>query len=70
MIIMNLKQFAEDTKNTTELNVTLQPGQIIITAYEEEFNHELEEVSANLDFIPNLEYRRVDSLTIIVNEVE
>lgn len=67
--MMSIEKFVEETLNTTELNVTLQPGQIIIQAYEEEFNHELEEVTANLDYIDNLEYRRVDSLTLIVTEV-
>ena len=67
---MKLEKFATEIKNTTELNVTLQPGQIIITAEEEELNHELEEVTADLQFIDNLEYRRPDSLTVIVKEVK
>jgi len=67
---MRLEKFAEEVKNSTELLVTEQPGQIIIQAFEVELNDELEEVSADLQFIDSLEGRRVDDLTIIVNEVE
>lgn len=67
---MKIEKFATEIKNSTELIVTEQPGQIIIQAFEVELNDELEEVSADLQFIDNLEGRRVDDLTIIVNEVE
>ena len=67
---MKIEKFAQEIKNTTELMVTEQPGQITIKAYEIELNHELEQVTADLDFIDNLEGHRVDELTIIVNEVE
>lgn len=66
---MNLKKFAEETRNTTELLVTEKHDHIKIEAYEVEFNHELEEVTADLQFIDNLQGKRIDELTIIVTEV-
>lgn len=67
---MKLEKFATEVKNTTELNVTLQAGQLIIKAEEIELNDELEEVTANIQFIPNLQAKRPDELTVIVTEVE
>lgn len=67
---MKLEKFATETKNTTELLVTQEKGKLIIQAEEIELNHELEEVTANVQFISNLQADRVDELTVIVTEVE
>lgn len=67
---MRLEKFAEEIKNTTELMVTQKQDQIIIEAYEVELNADLEQVTADLQFIDNLEGKRTDELTIIVTEVE
>lgn len=67
---MKLEKFATEIKNNTELLVTLQQGQIIIEAEELELNHELEEVTADIQFIDNLQANRIDELTVIITEVE
>ena len=68
---MRLEKFAQEIKNTTNgLMVTEQKGQITVKAFEEELNDDLEQVTADLQFIDNLEGKRVDSLTIIIKEVE
>lgn len=67
---MKLEKFATETKNTTELLVTQEKGKLIIQAEEIELNHELEEVTANVQFISNLQADRVDELTVILTEVE
>jgi len=67
---MKLEKFATETKNTTELLVTQEKGKLIIQAEEIELNHELEEVTANVQFISNLQADRVDELTVIITEVE
>lgn len=67
---MKLEKFATETKNTTELLVTQEKGKLIIQAEEIELNHELEQVTANVQFISNLQADRVDELTVIITEVE
>ena len=68
---MDLKQFATEIKNTTNgLMVTEQKGQITVEAFEEELNCDLEQVTADLQFMDNLEGERIDSLTIIIKEVK
>ena len=67
---MKLEKFATETKNTTELLVTQEKGKLIIQAEEIELNHELEEVTSNIQFISNLQADRVDELTVIITEVE
>lgn len=67
---MKLEKFAEEIRNSTELIVTEQPGQIRIEALEPEHTHEFEQVTADIDYIDNLEYHRADEITLIINEVE
>lgn len=67
---MKLEKFAQEVRNSTELIVIEQPGQLRIEALEAELAHELEQVTADIDYIDNLEYRQVDEITLIINEVE
>lgn len=67
---MKIEKFATEIKNSTELIVTEQPGQIRVEALELELNHELEQVTADVQFIDNLDYEWIDEITIVVFEVE
>ena len=67
---MKLEKFAQEVRNSTELIVIEQPGQLRIEALEAELAHELEQVTADIDYIDNLEYHRADEITLIINEVE
>lgn len=67
---MKLEKFAQEVRNSTELIVIEQPGQLRIEALETELAHELEQVTADIDYIDNLEYHRADEITLIINEVE
>ena len=50
--------------------VTPHAAFVSVEAFEEELNCDLEQVTADLQFIDNLEGERIDSLTIIIKEVE
>ena len=67
---MKLEKFAQEVRNSTELIVIEQPGQLRIEALEAELAHELEQVTADIDYIDNLEYHRADEITLIINVVE
>ena len=68
---MKLEKFAEEIQNTTNgLMVTEQTNQITVQAFELELSGDLQQVTADVDFMPNLEYQKIDELTLIIKEVD
>ncbi|MBR0369128.1 MAG: hypothetical protein IJH63_00220 [Methanobrevibacter sp.] len=68
-IKMNLKEFANEIRNSTELIVTEYDNIIKVEALELELNHELEEVLANVQFMDNLKLEKLDVLSAVISEV-
>ncbi|MBQ6220051.1 MAG: hypothetical protein IJJ47_10000 [Methanosphaera sp.] len=66
---MNLKEFANEIRNSTELIVTEYDNIIKVEALELELNHELEEVLANVQFMDNLKLEKLDVLSAVISEV-
>lgn len=67
---MKLEKFAEEIQNTGyDLDIQLKNNKIVVKAFEPEFNSDIYEITADLEYIDNLEGKRIDELTLIITEV-